>query len=253
MGSKARKVSVAQRPFTKRMLTLTPKHRLWDVWGDFITMLACALSNRFDRAHFEEREAMYMKIIGKYDKDEQQVFPMLAADLVQALDENPNQDFLGSAYMELELGNDHAGQFFTPYDVCRMMSSISSRHIASQVMDKGYTTISDCACGAGATLIAACHDAGEQLSMLGYNWQNHVLIAAQDIDFIVGMMCYIQLSLIGAAAYVKIGDSIADPMRPGDDSKNYWYTPMYFSDVWQMRRLWHSVDKLFKTDGKKEA
>ena len=194
-----------------------------------------------------------MKIIAKYDKDEQQVFPMLAADLVQALDENPNQDFLGSAYMELELGNDHAGQFFTPYDVCRMMSSISSRHIASRVMDKGYTTISDCACGAGATLIAACHDAGEQLSMLGYNWQNHVLIAAQDIDFIVGMMCYIQLSLIGAAAYVKIGDSIADPMRPGDDEKNYWYTPMYFSDVWQMRRLWHSVDKLFRMDDEKEA
>lgn len=246
MASKARKVSVEQRPFTKRMLTLTPKHRLWDVWADFITMFACALSNRFDRAHYEEREAMYMRIIKKYDKDEQQVFPMLAADLVEALDENPNQDFLGSAYMELELGNDHAGQVFTPYDVCCAMASISGGRIPLEVMDKGFVSINDCACGAGATLIAACHEAGKQLAIFGLNWQNHILVTAQDIDFLVGMMCYIQLSLIGAAGYVKIGNSLTDPMTKDDGAKNYWYTPMYFSDVWHWRRVWHSVDRLMQ-------
>lgn len=125
-------------------------------------MFACALSNRFDRAHFEKREALYKKIISKYDEQERMVFPELVADVVAALDENPEQDFLGSAYMELELGNDHAGQFFTPYDICRLMSSVAGRGVALQVMEKGYATINDCACGAGATLIAACHEIGKQ-------------------------------------------------------------------------------------------
>ena len=180
---------------------------------------------------------MYMKIIGKYNEAERKVFPELVADVVLALEENPEQDFLGSSYMELELGNSHAGQFFTPYDVCRMMASVGGRSMALRVMEKGYASINDCACGAGATLIAACHEAGKQLAIFGRNWQHHILVTAQDIDFVVGMMCYIQLSLIGAAGYVKIGNSITDPMRAGDSKKNYWYTPMYFSDVWHYRRI----------------
>ena len=243
-SSKASHVETAKRPFVKRIMALSPRHSLWEVWSDFITMFACALSNRFDRAHFEEREAMYMKIIGKYDEKERKVFPELVADVVLALEENPEQDFLGSSYMELELGNSHAGQFFTPYDVCRMMASVGGSSLALRVMEKGHASINDCACGAGATLIAACHEAGKQLAILGRNWQHHILVTAQDIDFTVGMMCYIQLSLIGAAGYVKIGNSITDPMRAGDNKKNYWYTPMYFSDVWQWRRIWQQVDAL---------
>ena len=44
------------------------------------------------------------------------------------------------------------------------------------------------------------------------NYQNHVLVAAQDIDMTVALMCYIQLSLLGVAGYVKIGNSITDPI-----------------------------------------
>ena len=146
--------------------------------------------------------------------------------------------------MELELGNDHAGQFFTPYDVCRLMAEVSVPGLVQQVVQDGYVTFNDCACGAGATLIAGCHAAGKRLRLLGRNWQNCVLVTAQDIDSSVGMMCYIQLSLLGAAGYVKIGNSLTDPMTAGDDSANYWYTPMYFSDVWRYRRIFHSIDKL---------
>lgn len=244
MGSRATRVEIAKRPFVKRIMSLSPRHNLWEVWSDFVTMFACALSNRFDRAHFEEREAMYLKIISKYTEQERKVFPELVADVVLALEEDPEQDFLGSSFMELELGNDHAGQFFTPYDVCRMMASVAGSSFASQVLEKGYATINDCACGAGATLIAACHEAGKQLALFGRNWQNHILVTAQDIDFNVGMMCYIQLSLIGAAGYVKTGNTITDPMCAGDGKKNYWYTPMYFSDVWHWRRIWQQVDAL---------
>lgn len=249
MGSKAQKVESPKRPFVKRILSLTGRHNLWGVWSDFITMFACALSNRFDRAHFEARESMYMKIISKYNEQERKVFPALCADVVEALSENPAQDFLGSVYMELELGNSHAGQFFTPYCVCEMMASVTGCNYASMVLDKGWCAINDCACGAGATLIAACHEASKQLAIFGRNWQNCILVTAQDIDFSVGMMCYIQLSLIGAAGYVKIGNTITDPMCAGDSKDNYWYTPMYFSDVWHWRRVWRSMDALMEGNG----
>lgn len=244
MAKAARNVASEQKPFCKRLLSLVGKHSIWEVWSDFINAFALAISNSVDKVRFDEREALYRRIMAKYDAKEREVFPLLAADVVSALEQNPEQDFLGSAYMELELGNDHAGQFFTPYDVCRLMAEVGIPGLVEQVLRDGYVTLNDCACGAGATLIAECHAAGKRLRLLGRNWQNCVLVTAQDIDSSVGMMCYIQLSLLGAAGYVKIGNSLTDPMTAGDDSKNYWYTPMYFSDVWRYRRIFHSIDKL---------
>lgn len=236
-----------KRLFVKTFRQLTDAHPAWEIWSDFITMFADAISNSVDRAHYEVRESQYMKIISKYRKEEQAVFPELAAGVVNALENEPEQDFLGSVYMELELGNHWIGQFFTPYDVCRCMASVTTGNVLADVKANGYITLNDCACGAGATLIAGVHEIGRQLKDAGYNWQNHVLVAAQDIDFTTGMMCYIQLSLLGCAGYVKIGNTLTDPMHEGDSKENYWYTPMYFSEVWTLRRHWQTVDRLFQS------
>jgi len=80
------------------------------------------------------------------------------------------------------------------------------------------------------------------------NFQNHVLVVGQDIDLTVGLMCYIQLSLLGVAAYIKIDNAITKPIVDNDTLENYWFTPMYFSDVWKTRRLIHRVEQLFKED-----
>lgn len=102
-------------------------------------------------------------------------------------------------------------------------------------------TINDSCCGAGATLIAAINEARKQLEKVNLNFQNHVLVVAQDIDEIVALMCYIQLSLLGVAAYIKVGDVFTQPMSTDDNGENYWFTMMYFSDVWAMRRVFHSL------------
>ena len=80
------------------------------------------------------------------------------------------------------------------------------------------------------------------------NFQNHVLVVGQDIDLTVGLMCYIQLSLLGVAAYIKIDDVLLNPIASGDTLENYWFTPMYFSDVWKTRRIIKQVEQLFKED-----
>ena len=75
------------------------------------------------------------------------------------------------------------------------------------------------------------------------NYQRHALFVAQDIDRIAGLMCYIQLSLLGCSGYVVIGDSITNPVvgeplmpveQPGQE---LWYMPMFFSSDWIHRRF----------------
>ena len=189
-----------------------------------------------DKLHYEEREALYLKTIQKYNKQEQLFFPQLAAEVVNALEENPEQDFLGKLFMELNLGNDSGGQFFTPYHVCELMAKISIGDVLPQIEERGYITINDPACGAGATLIAGIHEVRKRLDGK-LNWQNHILVAAQDVDYTVAMMCYIQLSLLGAAGYIKVGNTLTEPMSSNDTLESYWFTPMYFSSVWTVRRL----------------
>lgn len=237
----------ARKEFLRVFKQLTYRHGVWDIWRDFIIMFACSLSNPLDKSHYDERENRYLKIIKKYNKQEQNLFPELVAHTVMALEENPEQDFLGGIFMELNLGNSSNGQFFTPYHVCDLMAKIAMHeNVAREVNEKGYITISDSCCGAGATLIAGIHEARRQLEKENLNYQNHVLVVAQDIDETVALMCYIQLSLLGVAAYIKIGNTFTEPISPNDTTENYWFTPIYFSDVWVTRRLVRKMDDLLK-------
>ncbi len=226
-----------KKEFLRVFNQLTNRHRSWDVWRDFITMYACALSNPVDKEHYDERESLYLRIIKKYNKQEQPLFSELAAHTVMALEENPEQDFLGSIFMSLNLENQHNGQFFTPYHVCELMAEVTMQDVVSKIEKDGIITINDPCCGAGATLIAGIHAARKRLEKAGYNYQNHVLVVAQDIDMTVALMCYIQLSLLGVAGYIKIGNSLTDPITENDSKENYWFTPMYFFPTWSMRRL----------------
>ena len=218
----------------------------WQVWSDLISTMACSIANAVDRSEprFSNREKEYANCIerlGGVDKPAK-----CFAIVVEALERNPEQDFLGELYMELELGNHWKGQFFTPYNICKMMSEITVGDVDRQIEEKGYISICDPACGAGATLIAAANS----MRNAKHNFQNHVLFVGQDIDRIVGMMCYIQLSLLGCAGYICIGNTITNPLVghvlfPQEmEGQELWITPMFQSNVWAWRRLFHSLGSL---------
>ena len=215
---------------------VSPKCRPIDIWRDFIVMSACAMSNTVDKSHYEEREKRYLDTINKYEKSQQHIFPELYAEVVMALDENPEQDFLGEMFMDLRLDYEELKQIFTPYHVCQLMADVTMGDLAEKIEEQGYISINDCCCGAGATLIAAINSARRKLDDAGLNFQNHILVIGQDIEELVALMCYIQISLLGVAGYVKVGNALTEPIAHGDDMVNYWFTPMYFSDVWHTRR-----------------
>lgn len=233
-----------RKEFLKTFRTLTNRWRSWDIWADFITLVACTISNSVDKLHFEEREKTYLRIINKYNKEERELFPKLFAYVVVALEENPEQDFLGDIYTELGLNSKEHRQIFTPYHICHFMCEITFGDLAKEVDEKGVVEIHDCCCGAGATLIAAANVAKAKLEKTGLNYQNHILVTGQDIDQLVTMMCYIQLSLLGVAGYFKVGNSLIEPMTDADSLEHYWFTPMYFFPVWHYRRVWNSIGEL---------
>lgn len=234
VGSNAR-----QREFTKLFEQLIGKHSPYQVWQDIVWLIASAISNSVDKQFAERREEQYMTIIKKYTHDEAQLFPTMYALMVLGMEENPNQDFLGDLYMSLGLGNANAGQFFTPYCICSAMSALSMDpdSIQEKLNNRGYIAINDPACGAGATLVSAAN----HLMEMGINYQQSALFVGQDIDYTVGLMCYIQLSLLGCSGYVHIGNTLSEPMTGnvlfGDGKPETWYTPMFFSDAWHIRRV----------------
>lgn len=108
----------------------------WQVWSDLISTMACSIANAVDRSEprFSNREKEYANCIerlGGVDKPAK-----CFAIVVEALERNPEQDFLGELYMELELGNHWKGQFFTPYNICKMMSEITVGDVDRQIEEK---------------------------------------------------------------------------------------------------------------------
>lgn len=226
----------------------------YTVWSDCMELFAITMSNSVMvqlkeqepfKSIWEERENKYLKVINSYTKKEQRLFPQMLALIVEELEERPNQDLLGELYMMLQISNKNAGQFFTPYSVCEAMSNLTfdRKELGKTVHKKGYASVYDPACGAGATLISASETCKEMFKK--YNYQNHVYFVGQDIDITCVHMCYIQLSLHGLAGYVIHDNSLIkpEPVLP-DDFEKIWFTPMWFSRVWTMRRFFHNQDIL---------
>ena len=158
---------------------LAQRHSRWEVWADFVYLSATTLSNAVDKAHFAEREKTYLAVARKYNKEELDTIAEMLALVVMGIDENPDQDFLGELFMSLNLGNQYKGQFFTPYCVCRVMAQITGTdNLKAKLEGKGWVSVNDCCCGAGALLVAFANECTRQ----GINFQTSVLFVAQDID-----------------------------------------------------------------------
>ena len=150
-----------QNEFVNMIQQFRGKYQTWQIFADFITMFACAISNAVDKTHAEKREKMYLEIIRKYDKNERMIFPQMCTAVTEGIKTEKDCDFLGELYMALELGNHWKGQFFTPYHLCRAMAKINSIDV-EEIKQKGYISVNDMACGAGALLIAYANEAEER-------------------------------------------------------------------------------------------
>ncbi|GAB3801527.1 N-6 DNA methylase [Virgibacillus kimchii] len=203
----------AKKEIIKLMQRISPRHGMHNVFRDFTTLAACTISNSVDKQQWQKREEKYMRTVEKYDRDEANMFAQILSLVVAGLSDRFG-DFMGELYMELEISNSNSGQFFTPYDVSKLMAEMGS---TPETDKQGFIKLNEPAVGSGGMVIAYA----ERLREKGINFQKQLKVTCNDIDFDVVRMCYIQLSLVGMDAVVMQGDTITQKFN------EVWYTPMH--------------------------
>ena len=135
----------SQSEFQKLFSTLCYSRSNWQVWSDFITVSASAISNTFDREGptHDEREKQYMELSRGYTNDELDILAQLLSIVVLALDDDPRQDFLREVFQGLDLNSPWKGQFFTPYHMCEFMAEITLGNAETEIRKKGWIGIND--------------------------------------------------------------------------------------------------------------
>ncbi len=188
--------------FNKLFRVIAPYHHRYDVFRDFVLMASASLHNGIRKDMTLENQ--YLDTIKRYEPKDQKLFPELLGHVVMGLEAKPH-DFLGSVYMELELGNKGTGQFFTPYEVSYMMAKmLVGDSEESCLKGKPFLTFQEPACGAGSMVIAY----SEAMKEVGINPQQKLWVHCIDIDPLPARMCYVQLSLLYIPAIVQIGNGL---------------------------------------------
>lgn len=200
-----------------------------EVFFDWVKMMAYAISNAMETntVIYEKREEMYKNIMKKYNKDEQngfcEMYGMLTIEMEKGM-----KDVLGEIYMDSEIYNKHLGQFFTPYNLCRMMAEVIE---VPEMKEGEYITVNEPSCGAGSNIIAFA----DQMKEKGINYQEHMIATCQDLDWNVVYMCYVQMSLYGIPAIVVQGNTLSEPYT-GGYGENVFYTPVYILNRLKFRK-----------------
>lgn len=198
------------------------QHGTWQVFSDFVEMAAISLSNAVDRAQSEGREARYMEIVSRYSREEVERFPQMLGELVMELENGP-ADVLGQVFMEMELGNKWHGQFFTPYEICRLMAGMMvDDHMRGLIEARGFIRANEPTSGGGAMIIALA----DEMQRVGINYQRHLHVVAQDLDIKAVHMTYVQLALLHIPAVVIQGNTLAL------EERSRWYTPAHVLGGW---------------------
>lgn len=195
------------------------RYRTDRVFSDFIEMSAIALSNAVDPTRREKREARYLAIVGAYESREVNELCRLLALLVAALEAGP-ADILGEVFGALELSNKHAGQYFTPFEVCRLMARLTMgdcEAMREKIAREGVIRLMEPAAGSGAMILAIA----EAMADAGFNYQQHLHVTAVDVDERAAYMAYVQASLLHIPATIVVGNSLSMEVR------DVWHTPAH--------------------------
>jgi len=201
------------------------------VWSDWVEICAIALA-RADLAQRDVREQRYLQVIAQYERGELDRLVQAFAHLVMSYELRVEAadfgDVLGSTFMMLDMGNAGAGQFFTPYEVSRLMGNMMMGN-AQALVDKtnalGFVRVLEPACGAGGMLIAAAH----AMHDAGLNYQQCMHATAIDIDQRCVHMTFIQLALLHVPAVVIHGNGLTGECR------EQWFTPAHVLGGWRAR------------------
>lgn len=194
---------MSSREIVKLLRANTGERDLHTVFGDFCSMSAAALRNRFDPHGHDEREEQYERTRERYSEAQWKRFAEALGSVTIELATEP-RDVLGEVYMQLEIASRDQGQFFTPYSVCQLMAALQVPDAAEQLQTRPFLTVYEPACGAGAMVIAVA----QELTSQGVDCSTQLHVTADDLSTTAVAMSYIQLSLLQIPAIVNHRNSL---------------------------------------------
>lgn len=242
--SAVRHLGESKKDIIKAIERIAYRHQAWQVFSDWVEMMAVSISNTCDWAHAGEREKRYLDIVKRYSKAEIDEMCRMFALLVEALEEEVQgggpADILGHVYHALELHNKWKGQFFTPDNVCEMMAEIicPAGKPDAIIKEKGYITACEPCVGSGAMVLGLAR----VLKKREINYCKAMVVTATDVDIKCVHMAYVQFSLCGIPAVVIHGNSLTL------QEWSRWYTPVYLMDGWLWRQSCGNLDKRYADD-----
>jgi hypothetical protein len=196
------------------------------VFSHFCELSALSLRNAVDVVGHTEREQRFHKIRERYTDAQMTRFSHMLGHLVLLMKDG-FADTLGNLFMSLEFGNQYAGQFFTPYELQRLMAELTMNDVTAGFIAErgGYMQMNEPACGAGG-MVLACADV---LRERGLNPQKCLHVTAVDIAEICVHMTYVHLSLHHIPAVVVHGNTLS--LQEYDR----WCTPAHILGGWRHR------------------
>ena len=100
---------------------------MYDVFTDFVEVFALAIRNSVsklihgDEQGFADREEQFEHVKRHYTDEEMGRFAEAFAYVTRIMEAEPC-DVLGRLYMQLEISDASMGQFYTPYDIAKLMA-----------------------------------------------------------------------------------------------------------------------------------
>lgn len=219
------------KELVKALRSVSYSHTIYEVFQDWLAVSAIVISNAVDWRQQKRREEVYMEIIQKYTKAEQEKLAEAFAELVLALQHEQSMhgptDILGQVFHALELHSKYKGQFFTPPHVCELMGmmTLNGDNLTQTIEKKGYITVCEPCIGSGGMILGAAKAMANQK----LNYQTQMLVTGIDIDIKCVQMAYLQLSLLGIPAVIIHGNSLTD------EEWSRWYTPAYIIGLWSVK------------------
>ena len=215
------------RNIVKLLESARYRHDMYRVFSDCMEAMAITFSNAVDLRQRDAREARYLEIVRRYEREVVETFPKILGEVTMAMEAAPG-DVLGTVFGQMELHNTARGQFFTPYEVCRLMARLQigdGAHLREIVDRNGFALAQEPACGAGAMVIALA----QEMQDAGINYQQHLHVTAIDVDSRAAHMAYVQFTLMHIPALVIVGNSLTL------EEREHWYTPAHVLGGWNMK------------------
>lgn len=173
----------------------------YEVFTDWIGCMATAIQNAsclFEDESFKKREVEYHTM---YEKHPGNLFPEMLGLLTEELENNVS-DVLGEIYMRSGMGSKAAGQFFTPFHISYLTAQAA---FAGTKYDGKKIVLDEPSIGGGGMVIAMA----KVLKENGINYQKALKVTGHDIDLKAVRMSYVQLSLLGIDAVVKLENTLS--------------------------------------------